>query len=441
MKRILIADDEPIIVQVLEKEFLNAGYIVDTAMDGEIALNKLKDNNYDIAIIDIRMPQKDGMTILKEIQEDELNTVIIMMTAFGTIKDAVYAMKIGAYDYIAKPFDNDEILLKVNHALKYKEKANKFDTCRGDNIEVIGSNKEIAHIKSKIKRISNLDSTILIVGESGTGKGVVAREIHNTSNRRDLPFIHLNCAVFPQSLIESELFGHEKGAFTGAITLKKGKFEQAGKGTIFLDEIGNLAINLQAKLLTVLQDRKFERVGGTTSISMDARIIAATNINLEEAVRRKEFREDLYYRLNVIVIECLPLRFRKQDIKTLALNFINKFSRKFNKNINEISPDIWRILKNYNWPGNIRELENAMESSVALTTGTTLCVEDLPLRIRVNPPNQSNLNHGILENQEIEAIKVALEKFGGHREKVARELGISRRTLQYKLNKFDLRSK
>lgn len=170
-------------------------------------------------------------------------------------------------------------------------------------------------------------------------------------------------------------------------------------------------------------------------------IIAATNMNLEEAVRRKEFREDLYYRLNVIVIECLPLRFRKQDIKTLALNFINKFSRKFNKNINEISPDIWRILKNYDWPGNIRELENAMESAVALTTGTTLCVKDLPLRIRVNPPNQSNLNHGILENQEIEAIKIALEKFGGHREKVARELGISRRTLQYKLNKFDLRSK
>lgn len=439
-KTILIADDVPIILQVLEQKFTYAKYKVDTAMDGEAALSKLKDNYYDIALLDLRMPKKDGISILKEIKKLKIDTTVIIMTAFGTIRDAVDAIKIGAYDYITKPFDNDEIISRVQQAIKYTKKFKSFNISSvEESVAVTGSSKEIVRMKAKIEKIRNLDSTVLVIGESGTGKNVVAKEIHNTSKRRKMPFIHLNCAVLPPTLIESELFGHEKGAFTGAVDLKKGKFELAGEGTIFLDEIATLSLSLQAKLLNVLQERKFERVGGIKSIPMNARIIAATNTNLEEAIRRKEFREDLYYRLNVITIECPPLRYRKKDIKELVLNFINKFNNKLNKSITEISPDVWPILKNYDWPGNIRELENAIESAVAFATGETLSGEDLPPRIRFK--HQLDVKQGVLENQEIEIIKNVLEKFNGHRENVAKELGISRRTLQYKLNKFGLRTK
>ena len=440
-KKILIADDEPIIIQVLEREFLYAEYEVDTAIDGDIALAKIRENHYDAAIIDVRLPKIDGLTILKKIKSLRKDTVIIIMTAFGTIKDAVYSMKFGAYDYITKPFDNDEILSKVREAIRYKEKVNKYVILnrKEETASIIGSSNVMSRIKEKIKKVKDLDSTILIIGESGTGKGFIAKEIHNKSKWREEPFIHLNCAVLPPTLIENELFGHERGAFTGAIELKKGKFEMAGKGTIFLDEIGTLSPNLQAKLLNVLQERKFERVGREKSIPVDARIIAATNINLEEAIQKKEFREDLYYRLNVITIECPPLRFRKEDINELVLNFLNKFNNKFNKNINKIPLDVWNILKSYDWPGNIRELENAIEGAVALATEDTICAEDLPSRVKVKKVHLSYDNTSILKNQEIEIIKMTLEKFNGHRENTAKALGISRRTLQNKLNKFGLR--
>lgn len=445
LKKILIADDKEIIVEILKKEFLaHKEYAIDVAYDGMEALNKLKQHNYDLAILDVRMPKKDGISILKEIKKSGINTIVIIMTAFGTIRAAVAAMKIGAYDYITKPFDFEDLLIKVRQALALQEKMTGYtpqlqpvETTAVE--EIIGASREIARINAKIQKIRNLDTTVLIIGESGTGKGIVAKKIHNASNRCELPFVHVNCAALPPNLIESELFGHEKGAFTGAGALKKGKFELADKGTIFLDEIGTLALNLQAKLLNVLQERKLERVGGNSIVPVHARIIAATNANLEEAVRRKEFREDLYYRLNVITIECPPLRFRKEDIKPLTLHFLDQFNQKLNKNISGISPDVWQILKHYDWPGNVRELENTLESAVALAAEESLQQEDLPIRLVDKTYARANNHQGLLENQECEIIKSVLEKYNGHREKSAKELGISKRTLQNKLNKFGLR--
>ena len=448
LKKVLIADDEINIVEILRKEFLSQkGYEVDVAYDGEEAWSQFKINKYDVLILDVRMAKIDGISLLKKIKKTKkgTNVVVILITAFGTIKDAVESMKFGAYDYITKPFDFDELFLKIEQAFSLREKTNgqsknilsPSDITTSETI--IGTSKEVLRLKTKIKKVKDLDSTVLIVGESGTGKGVVAKEIHNTSNRHDQPFVHLNCTALPANLIESELFGHEKGAFTGATSLKKGKFELAGKGTIFLDEIGTLELNLQVKLLNVLQEKCMERVGGNTTIPIQARIIAATNSNLEEAVRQKTFREDLYYRLNVITIECLPLRFIKEDIKPLVWYFLHQFNQKFNKEIDEISFEVWEILKKHDWPGNVRELENTIESAVALSTGKILYKEDLPLRLVNKTANHSIKPSGCLINQEIETIKQVLEKYDGHREKTAKELGISKRTLQNKLNKFGLR--
>lgn len=441
-KKILVVDDEAIILKIINEELINEGYEVDTASDGEEASIKIKQKKYDLIILDNKMPKKSGIDVLKEIKNYNLNIIVIMMTAFGTINNAVEAMKLGAYDYITKPFENDDLICKVRHAFKVKDSiVYKADT-REEKTQLIGSSKELKEIRRKMEKIKDLDTTILLTGESGTGKGVIAREIHNLSNRSKMPFVHVNCAVLPANLIESELFGHEKGAFTGASESKQGKFELAGKGTVFLDEIGTLDHSLQAKLLTVLQEKQFEKIGASKTIPLKARIIAATNANLEEAVRSRKFREDLYYRLNVISLECPPLRYRKEDIEELALHFVGNLNKRLGKNIENISPQVWKILMNYNWPGNVRELENTLESSIALSSGNTLEEEDLPLRIKkkvkdLSKPIDQNV-HSILEIEEIKAIKKAIERNNGHREKTAKELGISRRTLQYKLKKFGL---
>lgn len=445
-KKILIADDEEIILNIIKKEFVDAGYDVDLAIDGEEASNKIAQNYYDSAILDIRMPKKNGIKVLKEIREKSPATIVILMTAFGTIENVVEAMKIGAYDYIAKPFDSSEILEKVEQGLKFEEKVRQFKDIDEEDepeIKMIGNSQEIIELRKKIRKIKNIGSTILITGESGTGKGVVAKAIHSLSKRKLEPFIHVNCAVLPENLVESELFGYEKGAFTGANGTQKGKFELAGKGTVFLDEINTLSPKIQAKLLIVLQERKIERLGGHKSIPVKSTIIAATNGNLEEEIRLKRFREDLYYRLNVITIDCAPLRYRKEDIEPLTKHFFGIFNRKFNKQMIDISDEVWQIIKQYDWPGNVRELENCIESAMALANEDILKIEDLPLRIvqRLNhkreDPN-TNMCNNLLEDQELRTIKKALEKHNGHRENTAKELGISRRTLQYKLKKFNL---
>lgn len=441
--KILVADDEPVITTVLSEELLRTGYQVDVANDGEAAYNQLQLKSYDVVILDVRMPKREGLSLLRHIKKTEPATVVIMMTAFGAVNSAVEAMKIGAYDYITKPFENDELLEKVEEALKLKVKSLKpMSEPDGERVGLIGVSKEIMLLKAKIQKIKNRNTTVLLTGESGTGKGVMAREIHYISERRELPFIHVNCAAIPATLIESELFGHEKGSFTGAIDTKKGKLELAGKGIIFLDEIGSLALPLQAKLLTVLQERKMERVGGVKTIEFVARVIAATNMNLEEAVRRKEFREDLFYRLNVIAIEAPPLRFHKEDIRPLTQFFLAKYNARLDTDVGDISPGAWKTLEQYEWPGNVRELENTLESAIALSSGSVLEEEDLPLRIRTRSraAMEAGQVEGILALQEIDAIKKALAKHNGHREKAAKELGISRRALQYKLNRFDLRS-
>lgn len=441
-KNILVADDEAVILKIIKEELISEGYRVDTASDGEEASIKVKEKEYDLLILDNKMPKMNGIDVLKEVKKFNPKIIVIMMTAFGTINNAVEAMKLGAYDYITKPFENNDLLYKVKQALKLKDSMIYKSNKREEETQLLGSSKEIADIRKKINKIKNLYTTILLTGESGTGKGVIAREIHNLSSRSKEPFIHVNCAVLPANLIESELFGHEKGAFTGANESKQGKFELAAKGTIFLDEIGTLDHGLQAKLLTVLQEKKFEKIGATKTIPLKARIIAATNDNLEEAVKSRRFREDLYYRLNVISIECPPLRYRKKDIKELSLHFIEILNERLVKDIESISSEVWEIFMNYNWPGNVRELENTLESAIALSNSKILSKEDLPLRIRrkvnklTKPFEESE--HSILEIEEIKAIKKALERNNGHRERSAKELGISRRALQYKLKKFGL---
>ena len=442
MVKVLIADDEEITLKVLKEELSREGYEVDTAIDGAQALQKINKCIYDVIILDIRMPKKDGLKVLKEIKNENKSSILIMMTAFGSIKDAVEAMKIGAYDFITKPFDNNELLEIVKQALKTKDKI--FDMAKGNSkIEsIVGASVEIQKLKQTINKIKDLDATVLITGESGTGKGVVAKSIHKTGNRKGYPFVHVNCAVLPPTLIESELFGHEKGSYTGAIQRKIGKFESAGQGTIFLDEISAISPNLQAKLLTAIQEKKISRIGSSEDISINARIIAATNENLEEAIRKKRFRADLYYRLNIINIECPPLRYHKVDLDDLTLYFLTKFNKKYNKRVKLLSTQVTKILYEYDWPGNVRELENVIECSVALTNGNELCKEDLPIRICKKFNDElgevENKSLSIFKINEMEAIKNALKNNNGHREKTANELGISRRALQYKLKEMGI---
>jgi two-component system response regulator AtoC len=357
-------------------------------------------------------------------------------------------MRIGAYDYLTKPFENSDLIDKIEEVFKIKERggfSNKNFPV--SNINFIGCSKESEYMRNKVEKIKNLDATVLITGESGTGKGVIAKLIHTSSNRSKMPYINVNCAVLPENLIESELFGHEKGAFTGAYKAQKGKFELAENGIIFLDEIGTLPLNLQAKLLNVLQDREIQRLGGTINIHIEARIIVATNINLEYAVKKRRFREDLYYRLNVISIECVPLRYRKDDLNPLIDFFVNKYNKKFKKNVKSISEEVKVLLHSYEWPGNVRELENTIESAIALSESNILYKMDLPSKISNQTKKLSKKKEEAftldekltpLEVQEIITIKEIVNKNNGHRVNSAKELGISRRTLQYKLKKYGL---
>jgi len=452
-KKILIVDDEILILKILKQELGDIGYNVVLASDGEEAIEKFKKEEFDMVIVDNMMPKKSGLEVIKEIKKIKPNTIILMMTAFGSIKNAVEAIKEGAYDYITKPFENNDFVEKIKNILDNQNEIHQKKVEESEESKkLIGNGKEIIRIKKIIEKIKDLDTIVLLTGESGTGKGVIAREIYSRSNRREMPFIHVNCAALPVNLIESELFGHEKGSFTGANETKIGKFEAAENGTIFLDEIGTLDLNLQAKLLIVLQEKSFERIGSSVPRKLNARIIAATNINLEDAVQKRLFREDLFYRLNVVTIECCPLRYRKDEIEGLSLGFINNINKRFKKTILSVSDEVWDVFKTYNWPGNIRELENTLECSIALASDQNLKVNDLPLRIiekikyikKSRQMEETNVTLEItaknyeFEKQEIIGLKEALYKNNGHREKTANDLNISRRTLQYKLKKYGL---
>lgn len=449
MYRILIADDEEITRKVLTAALQNKAYQISVARDGTEASRLCHENTFDIAVMDIRMPGKTGLQVLSEIRQRHQPTTVIVITAYGSIDNAVEVMKAGADDYITKPFDVNEFSGKVAQHIQVRERRQAAPPRVGLSKELFwGSNPSMMRLESQIMRIKDLNTTVLITGESGTGKGMLAREIHRLGNRQNRPFVHVDCASLPRELIESELFGHEKGAFTGAVSAKKGKFELAEDGIIFMDEIGTLPLDLQAKLLNVLQERCIDKLGGTKKIPVHARVIAATNENMERNVENGTFREDLYYRLNVIHLEIPPLRYRKNDIPGLARHFLASHTQNMGRAVEEVETGFWECLRTYDWPGNVRELENALESALALCDGKILRVEDLPIRIssgRHTAPGLQDVRQeqadGIplsLEEQEILAIVAALERNHGHREKTAQELGISRRTLQYKLRRFHL---
>jgi two-component system response regulator AtoC len=436
---VLLIEDEKIMRVTLEDALKGAGYEVMSFATGAAGLHTLKHISCDIAVTDVRLPDMNGFDIVREIAKQG-NTQVVVMTAYGTIRDAVEAMKLGAFDYITKPFALDEFLLLIERALEMKRLKEEnirlrkdLNTCyRAPNI--IGESDAMQRVFSLIEKVSASKATVLILGESGTGKELVATTIHYQSNRKNKPLVKVNCSTLPDGLIESELFGHEKGAFTGAIKRKPGRFELADGGTIFLDEIGDLPPSTQAKILRVLQERQFERIGGTATLSVDVRIIAATNKNLEEEVRSGRFREDLYYRLNVIPIVLPPLRERKEDIPGLIEFLMDKYRKKLSRNV-RLSAEAADALLRYDYPGNIRELENTIERCATLAMAEVIGREELPAAVVDGGQAAGNLLlSDVAADAEKSHILTVLKTTRGAKTKAAEILGISRKTLWEKMN-------
>ena len=444
---ILLIDDEERMLAMLEKVLTRKGYMVCTCSEGKEALRLLEEQSFDVVVTDLRMPEVSGMEILRMVKEFSPETMVVMMTAFGSVDSAVEAMKAGAYDYLSKPFKIEELLLILDRALEkwrlHKEvtslRHEVWGRYRFDNL--IGKSKAMQDLFELIQRIAKAKTTVLIYGKSGTGKELVAKAIHYNSPRREKPFVTVNCAALPESLLESELFGHVKGAFTGATNNRKGLFEEASGGTVFLDEIGEISTALQVKLLRVLQEGEVKRVGQTSSIKVDFRLIAATNRDLNEAVRQGNFREDLYYRLNVISLALPELKERKEDIPLLANHFIQKYAKQAHSPVEGISKEAMDLLLRYPWPGNVRELENVIERAVTLGKGPLITPEDLPDLVREEHRQEYEaLLEGDLSLEELEKeyIKRTLRKTQGHQTRTAAILGIDRRTLYRKIRKYGL---
>ncbi len=456
-EKILVADDEKSMREFLEIMLRKEGYRVTLASNGEEAVRWAEREIFDLALLDIRMPKVDGLSALKKIKTLSPETVVIVITAFASADTAIRAMKEGAYDYITKPFKVDEIKLIIRNALEKKnlEKENlllkQVVQERYHFGNIVGQSPKMLELYRLLEKVAPTKTNILITGESGTGKELVAKAIHYNSPRKDKPFVTLNCGAIPESLIESELFGHMKGAFTDAVTTKKGLFEVADEGTIFLDEISELPLMMQVKLLRVIQDKEFKRVGGTEDIRVDVRIISATNKDLEEAVREKRFREDLFYRLNVIQIKLPPLRERKEDIPLLADHFLKKYCEELGKSITRISPEALQFLMNYDFPGNVRELQNIIERAVALETGSQLSLENLSSYLENQLPAKKGAFDIDLPEEGIDLEKVvadlekmlllkALDRAKGVKKKAAELLRINFRSMRYRLDKYGLNS-
>ncbi|MFC1726850.1 sigma-54-dependent transcriptional regulator, partial [candidate division KSB1 bacterium] len=391
ISNILVVDDEKKICNILSKILSDEGYEVKAAGSGEEAVEVVDSYQPDLIVMDQNMPGIDGVEAMSQIREKYPDSTIIIITAYGSIPLAVDAMKKGAYDYISKPFDNDELLLVIKRAIERKKLTEEISRLKEQLREkfsfknIIGVSTKMHTVFEQMCKVGDTDATVLIQGESGTGKELVASAIHYSSNRKDKPFVAVNCGAVPVNLIESEFFGHEKGAFTDAREKKIGKFEHAHCGTIFLDEVGELPMDAQVKLLRVLDEMKITRIGGNELIPVDVRVIAATNINLQQAVDEGKFRLDLFYRLNIFAITLPPLRERKEDIPLLVEHFIDKHNKNLGKNINSISRLAVNCLENYSWRGNVRDLENAIQSAMILTKGEVISLEDLPMRIRGYP--------------------------------------------------------
>ncbi|MBN2426081.1 MAG: sigma-54-dependent Fis family transcriptional regulator [Calditrichaceae bacterium] len=450
--KILIVDDEKDTLEMMQDLFESKGYETEAAVNGLEALNIIRNQEPDIVLTDIRMPEMDGMQLLQELTKDYPNLPVLMVTAHGTISAAVDAMKMGARDYIMKPLNLDEILAKVERITQLSTliKENEYLLTKlqqtYDFTNMIGKTDKIQELFSLVKDVAATNTTVLIRGESGTGKELIANAIHYNSQRVKKPFIKVNCGVLAESLLESELFGHVRGAFTGAIKDKIGRFEMANGGTLFLDEIGDISLNMQLKLLRVLQEGEFERVGGTETIKVDVRIIAATNKNLELAMEEGKFRHDLYYRLNVIPIEVPPLRERKEDIKYLVNHFVEKFNKIYGKHIHEVENSAMKAIENYPYPGNIRELENLIERIVVLSKSNIIKITDLPDYVRnvtfteveAGTP-QIDLDRGLsslVEEYERNLIIKALERNNYNKFQTAKMLNMNRSTFMSKLKKY-----
>ncbi len=442
---VLIIEDDKTMRITLADALKHEGYTVYSASDGKEGMTALREGNFSLIITDVRLPDITGMEILRRVRQEGISSIIIIMTAYGSIEDAVEAMRNGAYDYITKPFDLDEMLLVVNRALDHQAVAAENVRLKKDLStyynypNIIGESDSMRKVFSLLDRISRTESTVLILGKSGTGKELIASSIHYQSSRKDKPLIKVNCAALPENLIESELFGYEKGAFSGAAARKPGRFEMADGGTIFLDEIGDLPILTQTKILRVLEEQTFERLGGTSTLKVDVRIVAATNKNLEKEVKKSTFREDLYFRLNVIPIELPPLRKRRDDIPILIDLFCKRFNDRFGSAV-RFDRGAVEVLMSYNFPGNVRELQNIVERCIALAEGQVIRKNDLPphlLKQQLNQTPLANLAEILTEAERVHIGKI-LKITGGNRTRAAELLGISRKTVWEKINMYNL---
>lgn len=449
MFNILIVDDQKNMRESLAIAFKRAGYNVDSVENGENAVKLQGDNLYDLVMLDLKMEDMDGLEVLSHIKQINLATEVIVMTAFGTIDSAIEAMRKGAYDYATKPFQLTDILSVVERALEKKRLTDKVANLQREIKDkykfdgVVGNSPVMMRVLNILMELTNSESTVLITGESGTGKELIARAIHNNSRRSNKPFVVVNCGALPESLQESELFGHVIGSFTGAVKDKKGIFLEAQGGTLFLDEIGETSLSSQVKLLRFLQNGEIRRVGDNKSIFLDVRIIVATNKDLDEATKGGTFRKDLFYRLNVIRIHLPPLRERKEDIHVLVNYFVNKYSNKLEKKLPEITADAMSLLMNYSWPGNVRELENVIERAVTLVMGDRIEASDLALHDSLETDNMDVMmeNGGIraaLAQQERKTIIESLRRYAGNRKLAASNLGISTTTLWRKMKEYHI---
>jgi DNA-binding NtrC family response regulator len=458
--RILVVDDEMIVCESCKRILEEEGYEVETALSGREAFDKMKTAPFDIVITDLKMPEIDGMEVLKTFRKDYPDSIIIMITGFSTVETAVEAMKLGAFDYIPKPFTPDEVTVVVKRAVEKKSLIAENIYLRQELQEkygfhnIVGKSKKMQEIYRVIAKVATTDSTVLIYGQSGTGKELIARAIHFNSPRREKQFVPVDCAVLSENLLESELFGHVRGSFTGAVTTKPGLFEVADGGTVFLDEVGNISLSIQAKLLRVLQEREFTPVGGTKAKKVDIRLIAATNKDLEKMIKEETFREDLYYRLNIVPISLPPLRERQEDIPILAAHFLKKSAEEMGKTIKGFTPEAMEKLMRHPWPGNVRELENVIERTVVMIDDEMVRVEHLIL------PGQQEKeiseNHIPMTSEELKEIKKqvrekaveeierafvlnALERHQWNVTRAAEEVGMLRPNFQALMRKYNLR--
>jgi DNA-binding NtrC family response regulator len=455
VETILVVEDKESMAQMLKDTLESEGYEVVSAKNGTEGVKYLRESGIDLVLTDLKLPEKDGMEILRTSKEENHLIPVIVMTAFGSVETAVQAMKEGAFDFITKPFDIDHLLMLIKRALETQRVLTENILLREEFAsklglpKIVGKSAGITEVAQLVQKVAPTKTTVLLLGESGTGKELFARAIHNLSHRRNYPLVPINCAAIPKNLLESELFGHEKGSFTGADAKKLGKFEFADRGTIFLDEVGDMDLTLQSKLLRALEESEIERIGGVKTFKVDVRIVAASNRDLEKAVEDKCFREDLYYRLNVFPIQIPPLRERREDIPMLVEYFISKYCHELKSTQKDISKDALNILMNYRWKGNVRELENTLERAIILCDGDIIASEHIVLTQRSVPDStEQSLLEGTLEDVAKKALRVAetqciveaLRKTRGNKSKAAEILRVSYKTLLTKIKEYGIES-